>query len=956
MNVEERNEPTSVGDNTPSQDVPATLAQTTEIGEGTTPHWSADLNVLPRKVGRYELQKQLGRGGMGTVFLAFDTVLKIPVALKVPHPEIACNSHALERFYREAQSAAQLTHTHICRVYDVGNASGHHYLAMAYVEGDALAALIPEYVEHPRRSAELILKVALAVQVAHDHKVVHRDLKPHNIMIDGHGEPVVMDFGLARQVATGDPTQTSEGAILGTPAYMPPEQATGEIDSIGPRSDVYSLGVVLYELITGRVPFEGPTMKVLFQAVHQEPPRPSAVREGIDADLEAICLRAIAKQPEDRYASMTEMAAALQDYLQGREIPAPPPPVSTDSSRRLVDAMLADLRQWGWEKGLENIHIWLPTAREVEAETAALLLGWLGGDREQRATALEQLRGAENLPLLDAWVLVVHAFVSLRTFQFARARREAEEASRGAAPSDPLLQAHLALLRGVLLDRQGGWDEAVAEFHQALGQFGRGHFMTGRVLHRLGRAYAGKCNFDAAREFFQQAIRWGKEAGDEPGLLLSYEEAGRLFLDLGQLDRADDLLLLGLRLAQRTGDRNGEASLCNHLGRVALARGEREAAAGKKSSARKHWAEAREFLTGSIGYNEKAGRGVQEGRARKDAALLCLQDGDVEGAEAHLHRAEQALRAVNFERGLAEVWRVRARLLRKQGNHEGALELLRQALAHYDSTRQRVDAALTQQEIAHTLAEAGVRGRLMVEAVHEALQRAENCRRGDLVSQLEDELKEADEEAHWRHVFRRVRGYGASERTASLSKGRSEPASVIFMNLHGFVPYCQGLDPEQVMVTLNHLLADMEEVLERHGAEVTAYLGGGFMALVREAGHAERAVNVALDLLAVCSEFNRPRLILGLRQLPVRIGVASGVVCLGNIGTYRKMDFTAVGPPVNLASRLMREADVTAPCISQETRELAGDRFVYREGSPRVVDLTGIGQRSVWDVIGRSGG
>jgi adenylate cyclase len=189
--------------------------------------------------------------------------------------------------------------------------------------------------------------------------------------------------------------------------------------------------------------------------------------------------------------------------------------------------------------------------------------------------------------------------------------------------------------------------------------------------------------------------------------------------------------------------------------------------------------------------------------------------------------------------------------------------------------------------------------------------------------------------------------------TTSLDEGASEVASVLFLNLQGFVPYCQGLDPGDVMRTLNQIMADLTEVLERHRGFVTSYLGGGFMALIRGHAHAERAIVAALDMMALVSAFNRPRAVLGLRQLPVRIGIASGGVFLGNIGTYYKLDFTAVGMPVNLSARLMRQGDNQRPCISLETYEMVRDRFEFASGNPRVIDLSGIGRREVWDVIGR---
>jgi adenylate cyclase len=156
------------------------------------------------------------------------------------------------------------------------------------------------------------------------------------------------------------------------------------------------------------------------------------------------------------------------------------------------------------------------------------------------------------------------------------------------------------------------------------------------------------------------------------------------------------------------------------------------------------------------------------------------------------------------------------------------------------------------------------------------------------------------------------------------------------------------------MATLNQLMADLGVVLEKNRAQVTSYLGGGFMAILLGQGHAERGVDSALDLFKVIAEFNRPREVLGLRLLPARIGVASGPVSLGNIGTYHKMDFTAVGPPVNMSARLMRQGDDSTPCISQETADLVQGRFTFKPDSPRTVDLKDIGRRQVWDVTGRS--
>jgi class 3 adenylate cyclase len=294
-------------------------------------------------------------------------------------------------------------------------------------------------------------------------------------------------------------------------------------------------------------------------------------------------------------------------------------------------------------------------------------------------------------------------------------------------------------------------------------------------------------------------------------------------------------------------------------------------------------------------------------------------------------------------------------LARRQGDHAHTQRLLRQALTHFDRIADYLEGTRTQLELARTLADSGALPQIVCAAYLDALNRAESCRRTYLVNTIEEELQALDREEYWRHVLGRARGRADID-TGSLDEGSSEAASVLFLNLRRFMPFCQGMEPEEVMQTLNHMMADLGEPLRKADAQVTAYLGGGFMALLRGPGHAWRAVDVALELLAVVEEFNLPRAVLGLQQLPVRIGVASGPLCLGNIGTYQKMDFTAVGNPVNLASRLVRQAETSGPCISKHTRELVGDRFRYAAGSPRTLDLGSLGRHEVYDVVGRKQG
>ncbi|MBI1917167.1 MAG: protein kinase [Planctomycetes bacterium] len=272
---------------------------------------------LPEHFGRYRILRKLGHGAMGAVYLAEDTALGRRVALKVTRPEVASTQYSLERFRREARVAASIDHPNLCGIYDVGEAEGICYLAMRFVEGQPLSALVADYAHRsPREAAGLVGTLARAMHFAHQHGVVHRDLKPSNVMSTPGGEPVVMDFGLARQATKGEERITQSGIVLGTPAYMSPEQAAGDIAATGPAADVYALGVILYELLTGRIPFEGPLPLLLHRVLTEQPQRPAELRPELDPLLEAICLKAMARRQEDRYASMAGFAAALEDWLR----------------------------------------------------------------------------------------------------------------------------------------------------------------------------------------------------------------------------------------------------------------------------------------------------------------------------------------------------------------------------------------------------------------------------------------------------------------------------------------------------------------------------------------------------------------------------------------------------------------------------------------------------------------
>ncbi|HEV3079526.1 MAG TPA: protein kinase [Gemmataceae bacterium] len=277
----------------------------------------------PRTLGKFELREKVGIGAFGSVYKAWDTELERIVAVKVPRAGNVAGSDELNRFLREARSVAQLRHPGIVPVYEVGQADGMPYLVSDFVKGITLEDALTGREFSFKEAAQLIADVAESLQVAHREGVIHRDVKPSNIMLADNGKPQLMDFGLAKRDA-GEITMTVEGQVLGTPAYMSPEQARGEAHAVDGRGDVYSLGVILYRLLAGELPFRGNTRMLLHQVLHDEPKAPRSLNDKIPRDLDTICLKAMAKEPSRRYQDATQLAEDLHRFLKGESILARP--------------------------------------------------------------------------------------------------------------------------------------------------------------------------------------------------------------------------------------------------------------------------------------------------------------------------------------------------------------------------------------------------------------------------------------------------------------------------------------------------------------------------------------------------------------------------------------------------------------------------------------------------------
>lgn len=279
----------------------------------------------PVHLGRFELKSELGVGAFGYVFKAFDSELSRYVALKVQRAGTFASDEDVERFLREAQSIAQLNHPGIVAVYDsIRSEEDTCYLVTEFVDGKSLELRLREQDFSFAETADLIALIGDALQYAHEHGIVHRDVKPSNVIIDHDQKPHVMDFGLAKRDFDTGNEMTSIGRVMGTPAYMSPEQALGDSRDVSPRSDVYSLGVILYEMLTGERPFQGNHRILLMQVIEDEPRSPRRLKSNIPLDLETICLKALSKSPARRYQSASEFADDLRRYVRRQPIKARP--------------------------------------------------------------------------------------------------------------------------------------------------------------------------------------------------------------------------------------------------------------------------------------------------------------------------------------------------------------------------------------------------------------------------------------------------------------------------------------------------------------------------------------------------------------------------------------------------------------------------------------------------------
>jgi serine/threonine-protein kinase len=388
--------------------------------DDTTPE-APDGTALPQVPG-YEVEAVLGRGGMGIVFRARHLRLNRPVAVKMLPGGSYAGPRERARFQREAEAAAGLRHPHVVQVYDVGDADGRPYFTMELVDGASLGRKLAGTPQPARPAAQLVATLAGAVQAAHACGIVHRDLKPANVLLTADDTPKITDFGLARRLDAGDGV-TQTGVAVGTPSYMAPEQALGRPDALGPMVDVYALGAILYELLTGRPPFRAATAaETMQQVIAQEPAPPSRLNDQVPRDLDTICLKCLHKEPGRRYESAAALAEDLRRFGEGRPIQARPVGWAE--------------RSWRWGRRNPAAAVLLTTALAL----TGLAVGggmWLAHQRGvQRAEAAQrdkELRG-------EIHAAVDQAASLRRGYHFREARQLLQQAGQrlGSAGPDDL--------------------------------------------------------------------------------------------------------------------------------------------------------------------------------------------------------------------------------------------------------------------------------------------------------------------------------------------------------------------------------------------------------------------------------------------------------------------------------------------------------------------------------------
>lgn len=520
---------------------------------------------LPVDFGEYRVLEKIGQGGMGVVYRAFEQKLNRTVALKMLNGHQGESSVSLERFQKEAKSAASLDHPNVVPIHDIGTIDGEWYFTMSFVEGPSLAERIAESPFPAKQAAELIRVIADAVQTAHSQGVIHRDIKPANILLDGNEVPKITDFGLAKWIV-GDDELTISGQIIGTPSYASPEQAS-DSTTVSEQSDVYSLGATLYCALTGRPPFRSANpVETLRQVNDDAPVPPRVLNPDVPADLETITLKCLEKDPLRRYTSAGELSADLQRWLDGKPIVAKPPSLIERSTK------------------------WVKRHPARGALVAAIVIGLLGtsvgmiwalDERSRANQAAEQAtRSAELARVRETTTKNVLTYM-IDMFEAAGPEKANgdpmtvdEFLGIGVARIDelndePEVQAELLETIGYLYVVLSKFEEAEPLLLRALeyreANPGRNQIELASALHAMASLYQWTGDFDQVKDLEFRALDiWDANPGNELAAAQSLNVLGNAFQREGDLEEAEAIYLDALDLFEQHSPNAADAALVMH--------------------------------------------------------------------------------------------------------------------------------------------------------------------------------------------------------------------------------------------------------------------------------------------------------------------------------------------------------------------------------------------------------